>query len=235
MAPGHCRRSPARLHRQTRKRLRRRLGDNNTEPMFWIKMDKYGVPTPSTLAGTLNQELLNSTITDVEFRYEPLWHLKANLAIMLGMISPRCMLAILGVREIPSRHHRFISFTATMPYAPAPRDTDSSPDEAERTVRLTGTVNIYGTMEHSQNEAVCCLYQTPPVYNQQSNVHVHGDLRGACTGDRTFTVRELFEKAWTGGYKILKNNCIDYAMRCWNLLQPARTVEYKDVCHARMK
>ena len=175
-------------------------------------LGKMGTVVLSRNGGNLNilekyRNFLDYKIEYVEFRYKPLGRKSVFRAfrdwIRGGGELPTTVKMVRGIlRGIPSLHHRFIYFRAT------------SPDNAEF---------VFGTMEFTSDGAVCTLYHTDnlPYHNSQ----VHGGYKSAET--LALTILELFQGAWNGIYSVSDNNCIDYAIRCWNLLEP-RDYEHRN-------
>ena len=146
---------------------------------------------------------LDYNIGRVEFCHKPL-ESKSIFRIFLdwilggGELPTRDEMVRGLLREAPSLHHRFIHFRAT-----APSNDDY----------------VFGTMEFTSDGAVCTVYHTDDLpYGSQ----VHGEYRSVETSP--LSIQDLFQRAWKGRYRLLDNNCIDYAIRCWNLLEPRNYV-----------
>ena len=176
-----------------------------------------------------SQEYLNYVIVYVKFCYEPLTNVMLRHAIE-GAILVR------GEDNVISPHHRFIYFRANRSGSEFDYDTA-----------------IYGILEHVKDEpvgnggVVCNLYLNTGnddlrAVTGRVDAAVHGYLIGYPT--QPYSIRRLSIKAWTRPYDLLINNCIHYAIRCWNLLQPDHRqqlnfrrdfylypINYRDVCH----
>lgn len=148
----------------------------------------------------------NYTIRDVEFCYEPLENVEA-----CSLFS-----SVTGGRAVPSRHHRFIHFSAI---SIDPRDYSNGMNEVD--------TSVWGTVEHLNEGVVCKLYENEGLPDR--DYKVHEDLRGVsgthCTIEGLLNVR-------CGPYNQVNNNCIHFVVRCWNVLQAGNTVGYDDVTQA---
>ena len=137
--------------------------------------------------------LMNYNIWYVEFRFKPLEDVVARAAATLGNLLPTQVALTLAGRLVPSRHHRFIYFLAR-----------------SRTNMLE---YVCGTLEFFNTGAECRIFHVTGI---NISGFVHGHLRGFPSID--YSIGGLFVAAWEGPYDLMNNNCIDYAIRCWNRL-----------------
>lgn len=169
------------------------------------------------------QEYLNYVIVYVKFCYEPITNVMLRHAIEGEML-------LRGEDNVPSPHHRFIYFRAN--HSGSEFDYDTA---------------IYGILEHVKDEhggVVCYLYLNTEsddlrAVTRRVDAAFHRNLIGYPT--QPHSIRRLSINAWTGPYHLINNNCIHYAIRCWNLLQPDHRqqlnfrlypINYRDVWHA---
>ena len=175
---------------------------------------KNAEPT-STYLSKANKKYLEYKIGYVEFCYEPLQR-KSLLSMVKTFfkfphsaeeLPNEVVRDVRGLlRGIPSRHHRFVHFRATGGL----RDN----------LKI-----VFGTMELNLDEAVCYLYATSDLCDRHYS-KVHGALMAEPT--TSLSIKELFQSAWNYPYDLLHNNCIDYAIRCWNQLRPRQYSETDD-------
>lgn len=81
---------------------------------------------------------------------------------------------------------------------------------------------IWGTMEHDDSGAKCYLYRAN-CRRQQAEVEMRHAIQ-----QPQWNIFKCFSLAWTGPYSLRSNNCIDYALKCWNLLC-GTNFEYENV------
>ena len=189
-------------------------------------------------------------IYKVGFCYEPLENALNRMTVdVANRYWPKDLKCPAGSRAIPSAHHRFLYFSAhcSVKY---PTLLDTFPHEAEGQPRQSGgitliskvlepvekSVPVWGIIERVGDAAQCILYSEDNV-GQRHNVKVYTELFGTPTNQRLRNVHQLFcvrmGAAWKGDYDAKCNNCIDYAIECWNLLAPQCSkpkVEWNDVC-----
>ena len=162
--------------------------------------------TNGEIAEVRHNDLLNSVIDYVVFCIEPLEDVLFRLAIYIGSLLPTQWVG----RTVPSPHHRCIVFRA--------KRID---------LVFMRQYYIWGIMEFHTAGAKCYLYTNVDIPGRRLRMYSH--LSGRPT--TRYTIRELFTAAWEGEYHAMTNNCIDYAIRCWNLLSPEYTmIEWDDVC-----
>lgn len=110
------------------------------------------------------------------------------------------------VPGLPSGHHRFVRFRTRQYY----------PNTFDR---------VWGTMERLEDGVICALYK-------HENASVRSRARVTQTGILPFSkqlemctkgisVKEVFRGVggnWNGPYHLTDNNCIHYALKCWENL-----------------
>lgn len=164
--------------------------------------------TVTTTDGEITEawDVLKSVIERVEFRIESPQK-KSCWAVNIGNLLPEKWVG----RTVPTPHHRYIFFRAK-----------------RRNLVNMGKYYVWGTMELGRERAECCLYESAIIPKRERYVQI---LSGEPTCARDWTIGELFTAAWDGSYSLRTNTCIDYAIRCWNLLSHRhKKIKWDDVC-----
>lgn len=94
-------------------------------------------------------------------------------------------------------------------------------------------------MEHFACGAMCHLktdddyvcdksdFKVQMYTHDDCNSKVSGELKGKPTVQ--VSISDLFSRAWKKPYCLRNNNCIDYAIRCWNELEPIANDKLKPI------
>ena len=129
-----------------------------------------------------------------------------------------------GNRSAASAHHRFLYFHAHYDSQFA----DASLNEVEVQLYKSGgkemisaIQEVWGIIERLEDAAECHLFRVNKIGNRK-NSHLYDDLSGQPMNNES--IGQLFcdemGARWKGPYDLRCNNCIDYAIGCWNLLRP---------------
>ena len=167
--------------------------------------------------GKITWQMLDYTIDYVEFCHEPIKSKLMKKTIKVGLAVakrlPKCLSKKWKLlwREEPSIRHRFIHFHAR-------GGAENKP--------------VYGTMEHFACGAMCHLSRSDDLICKEDS-KVQEKLAENTT--KRVSIMCLFLEAWKEPYCLRDNNCIDYAIRCWNYLEPSNHTEikYEDVAQVK--
>ena len=204
-----------------------------------LLIDHHGGQPRMTQGTAEDWSIFQSYVIDyVEFCYEPLQNKKATTGYYPAQWLPENVLDVLTGRKLPSKHHRYIHFSASL-YC---QNTTPGLTELELTIGPGGHVHqapevptkvhtVWGTMEHQPDGTWCCLYGSEYVPNtgRSQSIRLWSRYPSA-----PFNIITLFTSAWQGAYDLVSNNCIDYALRCWNLLLESY-YKYEDVANSSNK
>ena len=171
-------------------------------------------------------------IDHIEFCYEPLQNKKAAFGVDVLNWLPRNAGETLAGRKVASRHHRYIHFSASLFGRSMTEDLveaqcypiGGGSISYER--KLVKQDTVWGTMEHLGSIGTkCCVYGNykPQAERRQARVHIKSAITPV------MSIVNCFSEAWIGPYDMRSNNCIDYAVGCWNLLCK-NDIEYDNVC-----
>ena len=169
-----------------------------------------------------NQEILfRSTIEYVELCYEDIHSVLIYSLIGVGLQVARLLreskrdeLKLPRKDKEPTRVHRFIHFRASS----------------------GNGKTVYGIIEHFACGAMCHLKiirnndtagTVTGIRNEESKVY----KKYASKPTVQVSIWDLFSCAWKRPYCLRDNNCIHYAVRCWNCLKPIDhpQIKYEDV------
>ena len=201
-------------------------------PMIQLYIDDAGNQIMKAGNPRIAQRYITEYLIDyVEFCYVPLQSMRANAAVGFLNLLPRNQAETIAGRNVPSSHHRYIHFSASLFESSAA----ASLTEVELTITPGGRQaptkvkvdTIWGIMEHEESGTMCYLYSqnTANAGRHQAGVLMNRNIRPQ------LSITQCFFGAWTGPYNLRDNNCIDYALRCWNSLC-GTNVTYNDVCQA---
>ena len=118
---------------------------------------------------------------------------------------------------LPSIHHRYIRFLAS-----GPGDNNIG----------TKSSKVWGTFERLSNEGGICVLYRSESGSLRSEAHVT-NVRGFPMEmhiSNKVTIHDVFlgvGSTWDGEYHLIKNNCIHYALACWERL--GGNASYDDV------